>query len=161
MQKTFYYNFDWFNGWFALNTALLVVIIWSLVQCPCFFCVPQAGVLLAVFLVSIAFWSYKYLLKHRMALVTDEYIKIDNCAPLNWKDIIGAEERIIKCCGKQRKIIVLIPKKDIEYKYNFLQRHNGEFTPFSIPLYGILSAEDEKELTQIVSKKVKLKKIKG
>lgn len=143
-----------------MNAAMLVTIILGLMFYPCFFCTPYVYILISALLVSTAFWCHKFLLKHRMAIVTDEDITIDHCAPLRWKDISSAEERIVKCCGKPRKIIVLLPKKNIDYKYNFLQRHNGEFTPFSIPLYGIMKAEDEAELTEIVAKKTKLKKIK-
>jgi len=42
---------------------------------------------------------------------------------------------------------------------NFLQRHNGDFTPFSIPLYEIVSPEDAAELTEIIAEKVKLTRL--
>ena len=67
---------------------------------------------------------------------------------------------MVRCCGKLRKVIVLIPHDNIDYKYNFLQRHNGEFTPFSIPLYGILSKEDEEKMVNLIARKVGLKTIK-
>ena len=90
-------------------------------------------------------------------MITPESIKIDHCNPLNWKDIRFAEERIVHCMGMRRKVIVLVPVDNLDYKYNFLQKHNGEFTPFSIPLYGILSKDDEDKIRNIVAKKVPLK----
>ena len=75
----------------------------------------------------------------------------------SWKDIEIAEERMVTCCGKKRRVIVLIPKKGIDYKYNFLQKHNGDFTPFCLPLYGLLTPEDEEKVFRIVTHKVGLK----
>lgn len=49
--------------------------------------------------------------------------------------------------------MTLVPKDGISYRYNFLQKHNGDFTPFAIPLYGLLSPEDEKEIAEIVAEK--------
>lgn len=92
-----------------------------------------------------------------MAIITEDSIKIDHTNPLVWKDIESAEERLVKCCGKERRVIVLLPKKDIQYKYNFLQKHNGDFTPFCLPLYGILAPEDEEKVFRIVASKVGLK----
>ena len=60
-------------------------------------------------------------------------------------------------CGKERRVIVLLPKKGLDYKYSFLQKHNGEFTPFCLPLYGILTPEDEEKVFRIVAEKVGLK----
>ena len=93
-----------------------------------------------------------------MAVVTDESITIDHNAPLKWRDIAAAEIREIYCCLQKRKILVLLPKEGIDYQYNWLQKHNAGFTAFSIPLYGILTPEDERELTEIVTDKIGLRK---
>lgn len=53
----------------------------------------------------------------------------------------------------------MIPKEGIDYKYNFLQKHNGEFTPFSVPLYGILSKEDEEKIVEVIAEKTFLKRL--
>ena len=37
--------------------------------------------------------------------------------------------------------------------------HNGDITPFSIPLYEIVSPEDAAELTEIIAEKVKLTRL--
>ena len=92
-----------------------------------------------------------------MAVITDDTIKIDHSNPIAWKDIETGEERMVKCCGKERRVIVLLPKKGIDYKYSFLQKHNGDFTAFCLPLYGLLTPEDEEKVFRIVASKVGLK----
>lgn len=96
-----------------------------------------------------------------MALVDDESITIDHCKPLYWKDVKDAEEKIVRCCFLKRRIIVLNIKEGVDYQYNFLQKHNGAFTPFSIPLYGIIGKEDEEEIVRIISAKIPLKRLKA
>ena len=108
---------------------------------------------------SCAVWSWKYLHKQRLALITDESIAIDHCQPLAWNDIDYAEERVVRCCFRKLKIIVLIPKSGLDYQYNFLQRHNGDFTAFSIPLYEIITKTDAEEITALIAKKVKLTRL--
>ena len=96
-------------------------------------------------------------MKQVAVIITDDTIKIDHCAPLAWKDIKDAEIKDVRmCCGKM-KVLSLNPKKGIKYRYNLLQKNNGDFGAFPIPLYGILTPEDEKEITQIVKKHVKIK----
>lgn len=155
--KNFYYHFDWLNAWFILNVVLLIMLIYIGVSCPRLFYWPQTQILAGTFIFSCLMWYFKCIHKHRMAEVTDEYIKIDHTQPLYWQDAAYAEMREIWCCLKKRKILVIVPKDGIDYQYNFLQRHNGDFTPFSIPLYGVLTADDEKELIAIIDKKVGIK----
>jgi len=159
-EEKIYYHFDWLNGWFAFNTALTIVFGFFLIKCPCLICWPQMIVLIGVTLFSWAVWAYKYIKKHIMAVVTDETIKIDHNNPLKWKDVKSAEEKMVRCCFKWRKVLVLRPKPDIDYKYSFLQKHNSGFEAFSIPLYGLLTPEDEQRITEIVAKRVKIKKLK-
>ena len=159
MSKTYYYHFKKFNFWLVLNLLLLCKMLWCWHYYPFIRFYPQTPWFFVLIGVSFVLWGYKYLLKHPLAVVTDKDIKIDHCQPLAWKDIASAEERIIRCCGK-KKILVLLPKKNLKYNYNFLQKHNSDFTPFSLPLYGILTPEDEEELTDLVAKKVKIKKLK-
>lgn len=158
MTKTYYYHFKKLNLWLILNILLLLKMIWCWYYCPFIRFYPQTLWFFVLIGFSFVAWGYKYLIKHPVAVISDEDIKIDHCEPLAWKDIASAEERIIRCWGKKR-ILVLLPKQGINYKYNFLQKHNCDFTPFSLPLYGIMKPEDEKELTEIVAKKVKLKKL--
>ena len=158
-EKVFYYHFDKINPWFMFNTALLIMLTYVSVKCSCLLFWWQTQVLWGVAIFSWLVWGYKYLHKQRLATINDKTITIDHCAPLAWKDVDHAEERMVRCCFRKLKIIVLIPKKNIDYKYNFLQRHNGEFTAFSIPLYEIVSSEDAEEITKIIAKKVKLVKL--
>lgn len=102
----------------------------------------------------VLLWCYKHI-KHKAVVVTDESIKIDYCNPLMWKDIKTAEVKNIHMGCKDYKILSLEPKENIEYRYNWLQKHNCQFGPFAIPLYGILTPEDEAEVEKIVKGKVK------
>ena len=156
-SKTFYYHFDWLNAWFVLNAVLLIMLIYIGICCPRLYFWPQTQVLIGVLVFSLAMWYFKCIHKHAVAVVTDESIKIDHTKPLYWRDVAYAEEREVWCCLKKRKILVLVPKENIDYKYNFLQKHNGDFTPFSIPLYGVLTPADEKELSEIIYAHVKHK----
>ncbi|MBR1649065.1 MAG: hypothetical protein IJ689_05645 [Alphaproteobacteria bacterium] len=159
MEKKFYYNFKPLNAWLVFN------IIITLMVGSCFLCgyrilfYPQIYVLVLTVVFSWSMWYYKYIHPQTMAIISDDYIKIDHTAPLKWDDIDHAEEREVYCCFKKRRIIVLVAKAGIDYKYNWLQKHNSVFTPFSIPLYGLLSHEDEEELKKIVAKKTNLQRI--
>ncbi len=157
--RAFYYNFNPLNGWLILNSVLTIILVYALFSCPCLLYWWQSWVLVGTVLVSTILWGYKYLLRHRMALIDDKAITIDHCAPLKWKDIKYAEERVVRCWLLRYKIIALVPKDNIDYKYNFLQRHNGDFGAFSIPLYKVISSDDAKEISEIIADKTKLKRI--
>ena len=156
-SKKFYYHFDWLNAWFIINAVLLIMLIYIGVCCPRLYYWPQTQVLLGTFIFSCLMWYFKCIYKHQMAEITDEYIKIDHTEPLYWRDVAGAEIREVWCCLKKRKILVLLPKAGIDYQYNFLQRHNGAFTPFSVPLYGILTPQDEQEIIKQIEAHVAIK----
>lgn len=158
-QKIFYYKFNKFNSWLLLNIALCVMLAGCLYQCPCMIAWPQVQVLLGTFFLSLAAWGYKYLCKLPMAVIDDETIKIDHNQPLKWCDVKDAEERMVRCGFHDRKVLVLNEKEGIDYKYSYLQKHNCGFGAFSIPLYGLISPEDEKEVSAIVASKVKVKKL--
>lgn len=156
-EKIFYYHFKRLNAWLIFNLILTGLIV------SCLFChrvwfYTQMYVIVGVVIFSWLVWIYKYVLPQKMAVVTDESITIDHNAPLKWRDIAAAEIREIYCCLQKRKILVLLPKEGIDYQYNWLQKHNAGFTAFSIPLYGILTPEDERELTEIVTDKIGLRK---
>lgn len=158
--KTFYYHFRKIDTLLVLNILLTLLLAKCLSCCPSMLYWSQVQIFTATLAVSYLIWAWLHLVKHKMATVDDFGITIDHCRPLAWKDIKSAEEKIVRCCFKKRRIIILIPKANIDYKYNFLQKHNGEFTPFSIPLYNIISKEDEEEITAIIAQKVKLRRLK-
>ncbi len=160
MKETVFYTFPKNYWWLGFNILGLLAIISCIIKCPAWLLWWQVQTLFIVFSLSLIIWCYKYASKRTMAVYDDDTIKIDHTNPIKWKDIAFAEERMVRCCGKLRKVIVLIPHDNIDYKYNFLQRHNGEFTPFSIPLYGILSKEDEEKMVNLIARKVGLKTIK-
>lgn len=157
MNEIIYYHFKKNYVWLVLNILALAAL------CFCLFCSKSYAywwefqVLFGLLTATLLIWIYKYATKQIMAVITDDTIKIDHTNPVAWKDIEIAEERMVTCCGKKRRVIVLIPKKDIDYKYNFLQKHNGDFTPFCLPLYGLLTPEDEEKVFRIVARKVGLK----
>lgn len=159
MNKKFYYNFKPLNAWLIFN------LIITLLVGSCFMCGwqvlfwPQMQVLIGTVLFSWGTWYYKYIYPQIMAVVTDESIKIDHTNPLKWQDIDYAQEQDVFCCFRKYRVLALIPKKDISYKYIWWQKYNC-FPAFSIPLYGLLTKEDEKELMSLIAKKVKLKHFK-
>lgn len=155
MSKIYYYRFKRLNCWLIFNILLLAKVVYCVVKCPVVFAYLQSYVILACVFVSVALWCYKYLLKHPMAVVNDESIKIDHCEPLKWKDIASVEEKDVYCGFKHMPVLVLNPKKGLDYKYNFLQKHNSGFTAFSIPLYDIVAPEDRDELVKLIKRKVK------
>ena len=152
-EKIFYYRFNKLNAWLILNLALTITLGYWGVRCPCLLFWVQTQVLLGVCLLSWLAWGWKYVLKHKAVVVDDEGIKIDYCQKLPWKDIARTEEKDVRCCFRNCRVLTLVPKDGISYRYNFLQKHNGDFTPFAIPLYGLLSPEDEKEIAEIVAEK--------
>ena len=151
--QTFYYTFNPLNLWLIFNVVLLVVFAYALICCPDLFYWSQTKVLIATVAFSVLAWCWKYVLKHKMAIITDDYIKIDHSAPLYWRDIASADKQTVRCGLRKCEVIALNPKEGIDYKYNFLQRHNP-FPPFSIPLYGIVSNKDIEEITAIIKAKV-------
>ena len=136
-EKIFYYRFNKLNAWLILNLALTITLVYWGVRCPCLLFWGQTQVLLGVCLLSWLAWGWKYVLKNKAVVVDDE----------------GTEEKDVRCCFRNCRVLTLVPKDGISYRYNFLQKHNGDFTPFAIPLYGLLSPEDEKEIAEIVAEK--------
>lgn len=157
--KYFYYKFGAIDTLLILNLLITIMLVHCCTKFSGLFYWWQIKVLIGVVLLSSLIWAYKHLIKHQLAAIDDDSIKIDHCQPLRWNDIENAEERIVRCGFKKLKVIILNPRNNIDYKYNFLQKHNGEFTPFSIPLYEVISKQDAQELTNIISKKVKLIKL--
>lgn len=156
MNKTFYYNFK------PLNAFLLFNIVITALVGSCFMCGwqilywPQMWVLIGTVLFSWGVWYYKYIHPQVMAVVTDQSIKIDHTHPLKWQDISYAEIKDVPCCFKKYRVLSLVPKENVDYKYLWLQKHNS-FPPFSIPLYGLMTKDDEDKISEIVAKKVTVK----
>ncbi len=158
--QSFYYKFNRLNFWLLLNIVLFLMIVCCCCRFPSLLFWPQTQVFIGVFVFSCLSWGFKYVKRHRLALIDNESICIDHCKPLFWKDVAEAEEKVVRCCCRKMPVIVLKIKENTPYEYNFLQKHNGDFTPFSIPLYGVISKEDEEELIRIIAQKVPLKRLK-
>lgn len=156
MNRIFYYNFK------PINAFLLFNIVFTAIVASCFMCgwkilyLPQMWVLIGTVLFAWGIWYYKYIHPQIMAVVTNESIKIDHTQPLKWQDISHAEIKEITCWCKKYRVLSLVPKEGIDYKYVWLQKHNP-FPPFSIPLYGLMTKSDEEEISAIVAKKVMIK----
>ena len=153
--QTFYYHFNPFNFWLLLNIFVSYLLICCAIKYT--YCCHWAEyyVLCGVILTSWGLWIYKHCFKHPLVVITKDDIKIDHCQALPWKDIASAEEKIVYCGLCKKKIITLTPKKNITYHYNFLQKHNGPFTSFSLPLYSIIKKQDADALREILRKKLK------
>ena len=151
-QKIYYYHFKKTDSCFW---AMLIAFIGAIACCWCCSCCCCTA--WCIFILAALLWGYKNVLKQKAVVITDDTIKIDHCNPLAWKDIKDAEIKTVQmCCGKM-KVLSLNPKKGIKYRYNWLQKNNCDFGAFPIPLYGILTEKDEKEIVQIVKKHVKVK----
>lgn len=149
MEKTYYYHFNKLDQTFIAMLLGLGMVAYTDFKCLCAW---------GVFIVLALVWGYKNILRQKAVIITDKGIKIDHSKPILWKDIKDAEIKTVTLCGYQKmKILSLNPKKGIQYKYNWLQKHNADFGPFPIPLYGLLTEKDEKKIVKIVKKHVKIK----
>lgn len=145
-QKIFYYHFKRND-----NSLWAMIIAFVLLALTCF----SSPLMWGVFLIAALIWGYKHVYKLPAVVITDKNIKIDHSTPVAWKDIKTAKIQSGHMCGKDYKILSLIPKKGITYHYNWLQKHNSIFGPFPIPMYGVLTPQDEKEIMRLVKAKVK------
>lgn len=156
-NKIFYYHFKPLNFWLLLNLFITYCIVCCAVKFTYCCHWPQFYIIAGVILLSWGLWIYKHCFKHKLAVISKDSITIDHCRPLLWKNIIGAEEKIVRCGFRKLKIIVLNTKTDMEYEYNFLQKHNGEFTAFSLPLYPVVTNEEAAALRKIIERKTTYK----
>ena len=153
-SQNFYYHFKPLNLWLLLNIIVTLLLCWCIATYRSWHYMPQFYLLIIMLILSWGAWIFKHFFKQKLATVTEEYIQIDHCQPLLWENVIDAREKIVKCCYKEFKVIILNTKPDMEYKYNFLQKHNRDFTPFSLPLYPVVRPEDIEALKEIISRKV-------
>lgn len=145
MKKTFYYQFNKIDGCVIVLLLELAFILCLGISHPW---------LWGAVLFTIVAWGYKNVIKHPAVVITDKDVKVDYSKPIEWKDIQLAKIRTVRLCGKDKKVLSLIPKDGIEYKYSYLQKNNCDFGPFPIPLYGVLSPADEQEIIQLVKEHV-------
>ena len=151
-KKVFYYHFSKLNLWTLLNMILTAgVPLYIILGCVRRF---GYGIVFAILGLWVL-WVLYYVVKHPAVVVDAKGIKIDHCAMLPWDAIAEVREENVRCGFKKRRVLVLMPKEGVDYRYNFLQKHNP-FPPFSIPLYGILTANDEKEIVEIVNSRIKM-----
>lgn len=151
-KEVIYYKFKKNYVWLVLNLLILYFLINCAVKHPMLWHWDQMQIMLGLFSTTLLMWSWKYLCKIPVAVISEESIKIDHCHPLAWKDIAGAQYRTAHCCFKKLPIIVLYPRAKLQYKYNFLQKMiiDSDFTAFSIPLYDI-SKEDHEKVAKLLT----------
>lgn len=88
--------------------------------------------------------AYVYFFPQKLAIVTDEDIRLDRCHPLKWKNIAAAEETAIG--PFRRRIIILKPTADFGCRLTFMQHvcRHLRFTAFSVPLYAMTDRDGQK-----------------
>ncbi|MBP5344537.1 MAG: hypothetical protein J6Y85_05655 [Alphaproteobacteria bacterium] len=145
-QKIFYYHFKKNDA--CLWAMIIAFVLLSLTDFT-------SVLMWILFIGTVLIWAYKHLMPLPAVIITEKTIKVDHNNPVAWKDIKAAKVLSVRMCGKDYRILSLIPKKDIKYRYNWLQKHNCIFGPFPIALYGILTPSDEKEIVQLVKAKIK------
>ncbi len=155
MIRIFYYRFKKNYVWLLLNLLALILLIGCCTRHPACWFWWQFQTLIGLFVVTLLLWGYKYLLRHPVAVADDKGIKIDHCRILPWRDIVCAEYRTVRCCFRSLPVIVLHPRKNIRYKYNFLQKRCArmDFTAFSLPLYDV-SRQTARDFAALVAEKV-------
>ena len=153
-SQVFYYRFKTNYIWLLLTLMLFFFVLKGVLRFPALIYWWEVWALFGVCIYSLILWGIKYLIKHKMAVITDKYIKIDHCRPLPWRLVAHAEFKTARCCFKKLPIIAIRTKKPIKYSYNPLQKLclKSDFTAFSIALYA-LSPEDVKKITKIIAEK--------
>lgn len=109
-------------------------------------------VVMALSLAALASVVFVLIFPQKLAVVTNEGIKIDHNAFLKWSDVALAEEKYTGWLTR-RPIIALHLVPGAEYRLTFMQhlcRHNV-FTPFSIPLYAMVP-EDAAKIRTLVKR---------
>lgn len=157
VQQIFYYHFKTNYIWLVLTFLLFAFML------HCIWCYPmviywwQTWGLLGCCVYSFILWSIKYLVKHKMVVIDNKYIKIDHCRPLPWRMVAFAEFKIARCCFQKLPIIIIRTKKPLNYRFNLMQKmcSHMDFTPFSIALYA-LKPEDANFIAAIIAQKTVL-----
>ena len=139
--------------------AAIACLIWVLTRCmlcaglfTSWALVVFMTVVMALSLAALASVVFVLIFPQKLAVVTNEGIKIDHNAFLKWSDVALAEEKYTGWLTR-RPIIALHLVPGAEYRLTFMQhlcRHNV-FTPFSIPLYAMVP-EDAAKIRTLVKR---------
>ena len=119
--KIFYYSFKKLNTVFFVNLFMLLMLIKCTIFCPNCLALLPMQIFAAFIALFFVIWVLLYCVKHKMAIIDDEGIKIDHNNKLRWKDVKDAEIVDVRCCFMKKKVLSLNPKKNIKYEYSFLQ----------------------------------------
>ncbi len=140
LYAVFYYDRRKLRLLLAFNLCMLALLI-IFGQAIFYPLIPLGLLVILLWFVATLATAHVYFFPQKLILVTDEEIKIDRGAPLKWRNIREAEERI----GRQR-IIVLKPVEGYSCRLTFMQRicQYSRFTAFSIPLYAMTESDQEK-----------------
>ena len=139
--------------------AAIACLVWVLTRCmlcaglfTSWALVVFMTVVMALSLAALASVVFVLIFPQKLAVVTNEGIKIDHNAFLKWSDVALAEEKYTGWLTR-RPIIALHLVPGAEYRLTFMQhlcRHNV-FTPFSIPLYAMVP-EDAAKIRTLVKR---------
>lgn len=150
LYALFYYDRRKLKQLLIFNLIVLAVLV--VFGKNIFYPLIPAGllVILLSFLSTLAS-AHVCFFPQKLAIVTDEEIKIDRNTPLKWKNIAEANE-IFAGPGRRRRIIVLRPVEGFKYRLTFMQRicRYLKFTAFSIPLYA-MTGDDAEKIRTIVA----------
>ena len=153
-SHVFYYHFKTNYIWLFLTLLLFGFLFNLLFMFPAVIYWWEFWGLFGSGIYSFALWAFKYIKKHKMAVIDDDCIKIDHCRPLPWRLVACAEIKIARCGFRKLPIIAIRTKKPINYSYNPLQKlcSKMDLGAFSIALY-VLSPDDVKKIKEIISQK--------
>lgn len=151
LMQTFYYSRRKLGLYLLFNCGLLLLaLLFTWMIFPDY--TPVYRFAIAACTISAISALLALLIRHPLAVITPESIRIDFCQPLKWKDIAAARKITIAkyYLGKReyKRNIIIFDVPDLsKYKLNFMQKlsKNSEFSAFSIPLYAM----DDKEAGKI------------
>ncbi len=148
-KKLFFYLLEMLCV-FAAGGAAAVLIYPEMPRTAAALMILPAAAVLGAFIV----WIRPFTLLH----ITDETLRIDSGALMQWADIVRARE-YSPFLSSKRVIIALTPRDGMSYRLRPAQkicRLTG-FPVFSIPLYA-MKAEDVVRVREIVAAHVPLEK---
>lgn len=149
--KFFYYSRSKIGKLLLFYLFLLVgTIVAGLLCYPQCFAVTVAAVFVCVCAVTAT--AFVFFIPQNLAVIDNRMIKIDHGYPLQWKNIVAAEE-ICTNSVCRRKIIVFRVKENFSCPLTFMQKmcKKSCFTPFSIPLYAMTESEQQRIREEIAA----------
>lgn len=142
LSHTFHYSRRKLALYLVFNLVLLALALfftWLIFPSyPLVYEFALAACVLSVLSVMAVFF-----IRHPLAVVTSEAVRIDFCCPLYWKDVSAIKKIIVGRSFYKKTILVFEIRNLSSYPLNFMQRliRKSEFSAFSIPLYAMEAKE--------------------